>query len=113
LDLVSRRGLINTLNELNAAGTTIIVSTHDVEALPELADRVIVISRGSVLGEGELHKILQDAALLETAGLEPPTITRLFNELKALGLVQNIPVTMVEAKKQLVRLLAETSSETC
>jgi cobalt/nickel transport system ATP-binding protein len=39
LDLVSRRGLIDTLNELNRAGTTIIVSTHDVEALPELADR--------------------------------------------------------------------------
>ncbi len=44
LDLVSRRGLIDLLDELNKAGTTIIVSTHDVEALPELADRIIVIS---------------------------------------------------------------------
>ena len=46
LDLVSRRGLIDLLNELNAEGTTIVISTHDVEALPELADRVIVVSHG-------------------------------------------------------------------
>ena len=32
-------------------GTTIIVSTHDVEALPELADRIIVISHGQLTGK--------------------------------------------------------------
>lgn len=105
LDLVSRRGLIYTLNELNAAGTTIIVSTHDVEALPELADRIIVISHGSVLGEGETHRVLQDAKLLESAGLEPPATIRLFNELKTRGLVTNVPVTIEEAKKELTELL--------
>ena len=60
LDLHSRRGLIDLLNELNAEGTTIVISTHDVEALPELADRIILISHGSLLGGGEIHKVLQD-----------------------------------------------------
>ncbi len=87
LDLVSRRGLIDMLNELNAEGTTIVVSTHDVEALPELADRVLVVSRGSLLGGGEMHKVLQNVALLESAGLELPSIARLFTKLKDLGLV--------------------------
>jgi ABC-type multidrug transport system ATPase subunit len=36
------------LNDLNKQGTTILVSTHDVEALSELADRVIVISGGKI-----------------------------------------------------------------
>ncbi len=97
LDLVSRRGLIDMLNELNAEGTTIVVSTHDVEALPELADRVLVVSRGSLLGGGEMHKVLQNVALLESAGLELPSIARLFTKLKDLGLVGEVPITYEEA----------------
>jgi cobalt/nickel transport system ATP-binding protein len=97
LDLVSRRGLIDLLNELNAEGTTIVVSTHDVEALPELADRVIVVSQGSLLGDGEMHKVLQDVGLLDSAGLELPSIARLFTKLKELGLVDSVPITFDEA----------------
>ncbi|MCW3994731.1 MAG: energy-coupling factor ABC transporter ATP-binding protein [Candidatus Bathyarchaeota archaeon] len=97
LDLASRRGLIEMLNALNAEGTTIIISTHDVEALPELAERVIVMAHGSLLGEGEMHKVLQDVELLESAGLELPSIARLFNKLKGLGLVNVIPITYEEA----------------
>ncbi len=97
LDSVSRRGLIDLLNELSAEGTTIVVSTHDVEALPELADRVIVVSHGSLLGGGEMHKVLQDVALLESAGLELPSIARLFTKLKNLGLVNEVPIKYEEA----------------
>jgi len=97
LDLVSRRALIDLLNELKAEGTTILVSTHDVEALPELADRVIVVSHGSLLGSGEMHKVLQDKTLLASAGLELPSIARLFTKLKDLGLVHEIPITYEEA----------------
>lgn len=105
LDLVSRRGLIDTLNELSSAGTTVIVSTHDVEALPELADRIIVISHGSLLGEGETHKVLQDSKLLEASGLESPTIVKLFTELKKQELIHRVPVTVTEGKEELVNAL--------
>ncbi len=97
LDLVSRRGLIDLLDELNSEGTTIVISTHDVEALPELADRVIVVSHGSLLGGGEMHKVLQNVALLESAGLELPSIARLFTKLKDLRLVDEVPITYEEA----------------
>jgi len=107
LDLLSRRALINMLNELNAEGTTILVSTHDVEALPELADRVIVVSRGAMLGGGEMHKVLQDVALLESAGLEPPTIAKLFGKLKDSGAIDDIPLTYDEAAAALLRLLGK------
>jgi cobalt/nickel transport system ATP-binding protein len=105
LDLVSRRGLIDTLNELSKAGTTVIVSTHDVEALPELADRIIVISHGSLHGEGKTREVLQDAKLLESSGLEPPTIVNLFSELKSLALIDHVPITASEGKEELVKLL--------
>jgi cobalt/nickel transport system ATP-binding protein len=108
LDLVSRRGLIDLLNELNKAGTTIIVSTHDVEALPELADRIIVISHGKLLGEGEMHNVLQDKQLLEASGLEAPTVVRLFSELKTAGLISQMPVTTEEGKKELEKLVKKS-----
>jgi cobalt/nickel transport system ATP-binding protein len=101
LDLISRRALLNTLNELNKTGTTIIISTHDVEALPELADRVIVINQGTVFGQGKTREILQDRNLLESAGLEQPAIVKLFSELKLKGLVRNVPMTADEAQEEL------------
>jgi cobalt/nickel transport system ATP-binding protein len=105
LDLVSRRSLIETLNELNQKGTTVIVSTHDVEALPELADRVVVISHGSLLGTGSTSRVLQDLELLRTAGLEPPSIVRLFLELKRKGLIEDVPVTVEGGQEKLAELL--------
>lgn len=105
LDMVSRRDLIRTLNELNATGTTVVISTHDVEALSELADRIAVISHGSVLGEGGTSEVLQDLKLLGSAGLEPPAIARLFSELKATGLVKEIPITISAGVRELRNLL--------
>ena len=107
LDLVSRRSLMDTLNELNSKGTTLVVSTHDVEALPELADKVIVISNGFLQGEGETSKVLQDLRLLESAGLEPPAIVQLFTELKSKGLVQNIPITVKDGQKILANIISQ------
>jgi cobalt/nickel transport system ATP-binding protein len=105
LDLASRRGLIGMLNELNGEGTTVVISTHDVEALPELADRVIVISQGALLGEGEIGKVLQDLKLLGAAGLEPPAIVKLFSELKSAGMVKEIPITISAGLKAIDELL--------
>lgn len=107
LDLTSRRGLIGTLNELNDAGTTLVISTHDVEAVPELADRVIVISHGSLLGEGGTSKVLQDLKLLESAGLEPPAIVKLFTELKSLGLIRDVPIMIKDCQKELADLIRQ------
>lgn len=107
LDLVSRRGLIDTLNELSRAGTTIIVSTHDAEAIPELADRIVVISHGEKLVEGKTGEVLQDKKMLEASGLEPPTIVDLFGELKAQGYINEVPLTAAEGKESLLKLLKE------
>jgi cobalt/nickel transport system ATP-binding protein len=105
LDLASRRGLLEMLNDLNRQGTTILVSTHDVEALPELTERVIVISGGNILGEGVTSEVLLDSKLLGAAGLEQPTVAKLFSELKAAGLVKEVPITISAGVQELRELL--------
>ena len=92
-------------NEFEQSATTIIVSTHDVEALPELADRIIVISHGAMFGEGGTSEVLQDLKLLGSAGLEPPSMAKLFSELKAAGLVKEIPITISAGLRELCDLL--------
>lgn len=109
LDLASRRGLIDTLNELSKEGTTIIISTHDAEAIPEIADRVIIISHGEKLLEGKTSSVLQNKKVLEASGLEPPTIVDLFGELRSQGYIDKVPLTVAEGK-ELLKLLKETKS---
>jgi cobalt/nickel transport system ATP-binding protein len=111
LDLASRRGLIDTLNELSKAGTTIIISTHDAEAIPEIADRVIIISHGQKLLEGQTSSVLQNKQILEASGLEPPTIVDLFGELKAQGYIDEVPLTVAEGKEAILKLLKEKDSK--
>jgi cobalt/nickel transport system ATP-binding protein len=105
LDLASRRGLLDMLNDLNKEGTTILVSTHDVEALPELTERVIVINGGKILGEGATFEVLRNSKLLGAAGLEPPAVAKLFSELKAAGLVKEVPITIGAGFEELRDLL--------
>ena len=108
LDLTSRRNLIDTLNELNRAGTTIIISTHDAEAIPELADRIIIINNGLKLAEGKTSDILQNKNILEQSGLEPPTTVSLFAELRNQNIIKQIPLTIDEAKNTLTQILKAT-----
>jgi len=56
------------------------------------ADRIIVISHGSLLGEGEIHEVLKDARLLEFSGLEPPSksLQNSFVVTKALTAAKNM-----------------------
>jgi cobalt/nickel transport system ATP-binding protein len=109
LDLTSRRKLIDTLKELNKTGTTIIISTHDAEAIPELADRIIVINNGLKLGEGKTPEVLQNKELLEQSGLEPPATVNLFTELKNQGLITKIPLTIEEGKETLSKILKNSN----
>ena len=44
-----------------------------------------------------MRKVLQDVVLLESAGLELPSIARLFTKLKDLGLVTEVPIKYEEA----------------
>jgi len=97
LDLKSRRGLVQLITLLNKQGMTIIVSTHDVEALPELVERVLIIENGKVISEGPVKSIITNEPLLSKASLEPPAISHLFMKLKARGLVDEIPSSLEEA----------------
>jgi ABC-2 type transport system ATP-binding protein len=52
LDVASRVDLHALMRELQAAGTTIILSTHDMAEAEEMADRVSILLRGQIAATG-------------------------------------------------------------
>lgn len=63
------RGRREVRELLKRIGGTQIIVTHDLEYLPEMADRAVVMLNGRILGEGTVEDILAERGLLERAGL--------------------------------------------
>lgn len=79
LDPAGVEELLITLADLHSAGTTPVLSTHDVDLAHRWADEVAVVVDGRVLA-GEASSMLGDAALLRSARLGPawaPAVHRL------------------------------------
>ena len=69
LDLKARRRLIRFLQ---ASGETIMVSSHDLELVLEVCERVILLNQGRVIADGSPQKIMSDRLLMESNNLEVP-----------------------------------------
>lgn len=52
LDIESRRLLWSFLRQLKAAGTSILITSHYLEEIDALADRLAIIDKGEVIAEG-------------------------------------------------------------
>ena len=104
--MLSIRQLTNLLRNLhNNYHIILITATHDVNFVPEVAERIYVLDKGHVIAEGLLRQIFSNPKLMSEANLEPPIVTRLFNALAEENNVQieSIPLTVGEALHELRR----------
>ncbi len=69
LDLRARRRLINFLH---SSKETIVLSSHDLELILEVCDRVFLLDQGQILADGIPSEVMSDRQLMETYGLEVP-----------------------------------------
>ena len=69
LDLRSRRRLIQFLN---SSHETTIISSHDLELIIEVCDRVVMLNQGRIAADGTPEEIMSDANLMLANGLEVP-----------------------------------------
>ncbi|MCS5718526.1 ABC transporter ATP-binding protein [Herbiconiux sp. CPCC 205763] len=58
LDVDARRTLWNALRREHASGTTVVVTSHYLEEIEALAERVVVIDGGRVLADDDLGRVL-------------------------------------------------------
>jgi cobalt/nickel transport system ATP-binding protein len=69
LDLQARRRLIHFLQ---ASPQTFITSSHDLEFILEVCDRVLVLSQGRIAADGVPSTVMRDPELMAASGLEVP-----------------------------------------
>jgi len=72
LDPVSQAEIVALISSWRNSGKTVVMATHDMDTLEEIADRCYVLSAGSIAGEGAPLEILHDLALLERTQLIRP-----------------------------------------
>ncbi len=96
LDPAAAEHLERLLVHLNRDhGYAILVVTHEMERIPRLVDRVLVLAEGRLVADGPVRDVLTDLPLLEGARLRPPPITRYFAALHPGA--EQLPLTMEEA----------------
>lgn len=84
-DYLQKDRLRNFIVQLVSQGKTVVIVTHDVEFVAECKPRVVLLSRGKVIGDGPAASILTDRSLVEKASLVMPQISSLMNSLADLS----------------------------
>ena len=58
LDYVAKARLVEILRELSASGHAVVMATHDVELVAEVAGRVVVLADGEVVADGPAREVV-------------------------------------------------------
>lgn len=69
LDLAARRRLIDFLQ---VSEQTILISSHDLELILEVCDRVLLLNQGQIIADGDPRRVMGNQSLMESHGLEKP-----------------------------------------
>ncbi len=86
LDPQGRKEVVDTAYSLcKAKGMTVVFITHHMDECVD-ADRLIVLSNGSVAADGTPAGVFADRVLMEREGLGVPETTRLLHDLRASGM---------------------------
>jgi energy-coupling factor transport system ATP-binding protein len=73
--------IANVIKILRERGKTVITITHDIDFCAENFKRVIAMSQGKILLDGQANVILGQENILATTYVDPPQITRLGKKL--------------------------------
>ena len=110
LDPHGRDRILNIIRDLHKNGTTIVMVSHSMDDVAQLATRVVVLAHGKLLAMGSPREIFSQQEMMTSAGLSVPDAARLCAALRARGL--DLPddlYTQEELREHLLRLWKEAS----
>ena len=83
LDYLECCEVMDVVSELHERGTTVIMVCHDMELIADYAERLVVMTAGSIVADGPTFDILRNEEICSRASLIPPHIVAISNELVA------------------------------
>jgi energy-coupling factor transport system ATP-binding protein len=101
LDPVGEQEMMKTILDLKSQNKTVIVVTHNMEHVLEIADRVIVLNKGKILSDGSAFDIFMDKKIINNTSITTPMLISFINKLvekdpSFLYLLENKPRTVQE-----------------
>ena len=93
--------LLDTLESLYASGTTIVISTHDVDLAYGWADEIAILTDGRMFAQGPPADVMQDEAGMQSAHLRVPWVLAFAKRLEANGYLID-PSRMPRTFEQLI-----------
>lgn len=93
LDPVSRRELLGHLQSFQETGMTLVLSSHQMEDLAALAQRMTVLDRGTSVLSGVVSEVFAQSARLNELGLAVPAAAQVADALRAHG--RSVPAGVV------------------
>lgn len=102
MDPKNRSELMDLLNLFNQnLGTALVLTTHDLNILPVIADTVYLLSDGKIIFRGTVPELFEQEQLLTASNLEPPTLARLCRQLKERGIQIKTPLSTGQAAQEI------------
>ena len=111
LDARGRVDLADKIRALNQTGTTIVMVSHDMDEVAELADRVIMLAQGCVVFDGQPREAFKQTELLAGIGLEAPQVARIAARLDRHGLLSGrLPLTPAELEQDILAAFGKATA---
>lgn len=77
LDYKSVIDMVDLIHRLREQGNTILLVTHDMSLVVQVAERVVLMKDGSILADGEVHDIFSKEDVLKQTYLDQPYAMKL------------------------------------
>ena len=108
LDPKGRDEILDQIAKLTEeTGITVILVSHSMEDVAKYVERIIVMSRGSVLYDDTPREVFGHYKELEQVGLAAPQVTYIMQALAKKGMpVDTSATTIKEAEQEILRALA-------
>ena len=87
LDPAHTQKVHQIVDRLTGKGITVLMATHDMDYAYRWADEIVLMHEGRVLRQGTPEAVCSDRAALREAGLEPPSVLRLWECLQEKGMI--------------------------
>ena len=108
LDPKGRESVMQIIRDYRAAtGATVIIISHSMEDMALLADKILVMNKGSLYKFDTVKNVFGDAEGLKEIGLKVRIVNRVFAELKKLGVCVPDDVFTVEEAVEALKNLKE------
>ena len=105
LDPIGKIELKKLIKRLHTeVSPTIVIVSHDMDDIAEIADRVLILSKGEIVVDKPVREAFNNEELIKGLHLDLPSARKIANKLIAKGVkIRNDVLTMEELEEEILR----------